>query len=92
MNKILRLPVTREYFEEIKSGIKKYDYRLKSHYWLQRLSGRKYDGVMITLGYPAADDTSRILTFPWRGFECQTITHRHFGNKPVDVFAIKLER
>lgn len=92
MKRTLRIAVRKEYFDQIKTGIKTFEYRVKSHYWLQRLSGRSYDEVMITLGYPAADETDKMLTFPWRGFECQTITHKEFGDKSVDVFAIKLEK
>lgn len=91
MDKYLHLNVDREFFEEAAAGRKPFEFRKANKYWLRRLSGRNYKGIKYKLGYPAADDTSRILTFPWRGYECQTITHKKFGNVPENVFAIRLE-
>lgn len=88
--KDLRLAVKREYFEQIKSGVKTEEYRLNNEYWRKRLSGKLYDRVIITLGYPAHGDTQRTLTFAWRGYVEKTIAHPHFGAEPVEVFAINL--
>ena len=49
--KVLRLAVRKEYFEQIKAGIKKEEYREIKDYWIKRLS-KHYDQVWITLGYP----------------------------------------
>ena len=49
---------------------------------------RTYDEIVLTLGYPARDDHARRLVRPWRGFTIKTITHRHFGSEPVQVYAI----
>lgn len=93
----LVLPVKREYFEQIKSGIKTKEYRLVNEYWSKRLSFRKARGlpefkrVIITLGYPPKTDKDRRLVFPYRGFCEQTIKHKHFGIHPVRVYAIALE-
>jgi hypothetical protein len=57
-------------------------------YWRKRLEGRTYDRIVLTRGYPKADDAARRLTLAWRGYEVQTITHPHFGLEPVQVFAI----
>lgn len=88
----LVLPVKRIYFEQMRDGTKKVEYRLTTPFWRKRLEGKKYDRVVITLGYSKKDDIERRLIFPWRGFTVQTITHPHFGNEPVKVFAIAVER
>jgi hypothetical protein len=89
MNKrILRLPVKREYFEQIKSGGKLFEYRLQTQYWAKRLCGKTFDEIHVLLGYPKKGGMSRTLIKPWRGFELQTITHKHFGPDAVNVFAI----
>ncbi len=90
MTRALRLPVTTEYFNEIKEGTKPFEYRLDTPYWRCRIVGKTFDEVHITLGYPKADDHNRILIRPWRGYESQTITHRHFGPDPVEVLAIRV--
>lgn len=84
----LTLPLKAVFFNEIKSGIKTKEYRLVTPYWRKRLEGRVYDGIVLTLGYPSADDADRRLSRPWRGFTVETIQHDHFGPSPVRVFAI----
>lgn len=86
--RILTLPLKGVYFREIRDGSKPYEYRLCTPFWTKRLVGRTYDGIELTLGYPARDDIERRLTRPWRGYERQVITHPHFGQHPVEVFAI----
>ncbi len=87
----LTLNVKREYFEAIRDGTKLDEYRLATPYWGKRLEGRQYDSVCICLGYPKKGDESRRLRFPYRGYKKKTITHKHFGAEPVEVYAIKLE-
>lgn len=84
----LILPVKRIYFEQMRSGDKIEEFRLVTPYWIGRLCGKKYDRVIVTMGYPARDDADRRLVFPWRGYHETTITHPHFGADPVRVFAI----
>jgi len=86
----LVLPVKGIYFEQIREGAKREEYRLVTPYWTRRIEGRTYDKVEITLGYPAAGDKSRRIVRPWRGYTIKTITHPHFGQSPVRVFAIKV--
>lgn len=86
----LRLAVKREYFEQIKSGVKTEEYRLVNDYWIKRLEGKSYRTITITLGYPSNQDTDKIIVFMFRGWVIKTITHHHFGDKPVEVFAINL--
>jgi len=84
----LTLRVRGVYFHEIKAGTKPHEFRRKSDYWRKRLEGRTYDRVVVTWGYPPRGDRERTLEFHWRGYVERTITHPHFGAKPVEVFAI----
>lgn len=87
----LILHVKGKYFDQIKEGTKRFEYRLCTDYWHKRLFLREYERVVICMGYPGANDHHRRIAFPWRGYEVKTITHEHFGPEPVRVFAIKLE-
>lgn len=84
----LLLPLKAEYFHAIRDGSKPEEFRLVTPFWTKVLEGRSYDGIILTLGYPARDDTSRRLERPWRGFRRTIITHPHFGPDPVEVYAI----
>lgn len=88
--KTLTLPLKAEYFDAIRDGSKVEEYRLVTPYWSKRLVGRTYDRIVLTKGYPRADDQSRRLGRLWRGYVVKTITHPHFGNVPVQVFAINV--
>ena len=90
MTRVLHLPVKGQYFNEIKAETKPFEFRLITAHWRKRIEGREFDEVHITLGYPKAGDSSRLLIRPWRGYELQTITHPHFGDDPVEVFAIRV--
>lgn len=87
---VLVLPVKGIYFQQMKNGVKLFEYRLRTPYWKKRLEGRHYAGVCVTLGYPAAGDRERRLDVPWLGYEEQVITHEFFGPDPVEVFAIRI--
>lgn len=86
----LILPLKGEYFDAISDGSKPEEYRLANAYWTKRLVGREYASIVLTKGYPRADDQSRRLRKPWRGYVRKTITHPHFGPDPVEVFAINV--
>lgn len=88
--KVLRLAVRKEYFYEIKAGIKKEEYRLIKPYWIKRLSN-KYDEVWITCGYPKNCEADKILKFKYNGFYIKKINHKEFGNSEIEVYAIKLK-
>lgn len=90
--KILILNLKREYFEQIKSGIKTEEYRLCTPYWQKRLENKNYDKIIVKLGYPKNSETEKIVTFHWRGYKKKKIIHRHFGSDPVKVYAIKVEQ
>lgn len=75
-----------EYFDQIKAGTKREEYRLVTLYWAKRLIDREYRNIVLHRGY-----TANTIIFPWREFHMKTITHPHFGPEPVKVFAIRLE-
>lgn len=87
---ILLLNLRAEYFYQIKSGEKKFEYRLYNSYWKKRLLNKNFEKIIIKLGYPSSTETDKILEFPYKGFVLDEITHPHFGENPVIVFAIKL--
>lgn len=86
----LQLAVNGEYFDQMKSGEKKFEYRLLNDYWRKRLVNREYDRLIITRGYPRTDDSDRRIDVPYQGYKVQSIIHKHFGPDPVNVFAIKV--
>ena len=86
----LQLAGKGEYFDAIIRGEKTEEYRLCNDYWNKRIMFREYDRLIITKGYPKRDDSSRRIDVPYDGYEIKTITHPHFGDKPVKVFAIKV--
>jgi hypothetical protein len=85
----LHLNLKGEYFDQIKAGVKPFEYRLYSK-WYKRLAGKTFDRIWIKRGYPKAGDRDRILERPWRGFEVHTVTHPHFGSAPELVCAIRV--
>ncbi len=86
----LHLHLKREHFEAILCGDKKYEYRLYNRYWRKRLKGKDFLRVVLMLGYPSKNDDSRKIYRMYEGYQIKTITHREFGNKPVKVFAIRV--
>lgn len=86
----LTIPVKGEYFDQIARGEKPREYRLVTRYWMTRLNGRDYAAVVLTRGYPKAGGIEGVtrLTRAWNGYDIQRITHPHFGDVPVTVFAI----
>ncbi len=87
--KILHINLKAKYFNEIKQGLKTFEYRLKNGYWSKRLENIEYDEIYFKLGYPKSNEDDKIIKVPYLGYEIKTITHSEFGSFPVDVFAIK---
>lgn len=85
----LHLNLKGEYFDQIASGAKSWEYRLAEK-WLSRLEGKSFDRILVKRGYPKSGDAERIIERPWRGFELHTISHPHFGDQPVVVCAIRV--
>lgn len=88
----LTLNLKKKYFEEIKQGIKKEEYRLCTPFWKKRILGKKFEKVIIKLGYPKNSEKEKIIIFDWNGFEVKKIIHENFGELPVEVFSIPLEK
>lgn len=88
--KILYLSIKKEYFDKIKSGEKKYEYRLCKPYWATRLVGRGYDLIQISNGYPKKGDQSRIIERPFKGYKVVKIKHKEFGGITKNVYAIRV--
>lgn len=86
----LHLHVKGEYFDRIKFGKKTEEYRRFNSYWTARLNMRSYDEVHILRGYPRKMDPERTIIFPWNSYYIKKITHKEFGEEPVDVYAIRL--
>jgi hypothetical protein len=86
----LILPLKRKWFEQIKAGIKPFEFRLNNEYWQKRLIGKTYDKVIFTLGYPKRDDGERRIVKPWAGYEMQTVISEEWDNEPKDCFAIRI--
>ena len=84
----LHLNLKGEYFDQIKSGEKLYEYREQTSYWKKRLEGRLYDNIYIKRGYPKSDDKDNIIIRPWKGYLKRRIQHEHFGDDSVNVYAI----
>lgn len=73
--KTLTLSLKRKWFDMIKAGVKKEEYRAYNDYWKKRLYEsndiksnkwhltRSFDKLVFTLGYPKSDDTERRLEF-----------------------------
>lgn len=91
MVKNLILNVKNEYFQEIKSGKKKEEYRLQTPYWIKRFENKVFHKVIIRLGYPKRGTIEKEIIFPWNGYELKLVKHKHFGDDFVKVYAIKLE-
>lgn len=89
----LFLHVKEKYFNQIKSGEKKEEYRLVKPYWIERLN-RNYDGIYVFRGYPKKDSWSpeNFMRFPWMGIATRMIKHEEFGDHLIQVFVIPLVR
>ena len=90
--KTLYLPLKREYFEAIKSGKKLEEYRLYNAYWRRRIEGKEFDRLVLTLGYPSRDDSSRHIVRPWLGYKIKMIDNYLGSNVSVKVFVIEVIR
>lgn len=89
--KTITFNLERKYFEQIKGGEKKEEYREMKPFWGKRLENRDYDVVIIKLGYPKKGmDEGKVLYFKWKGFTIKEIEHEVFNGKKQDVYAIDL--
>lgn len=90
MSDVLTLPLNGIYFDQIAAGEKLEEYRLVTEFWAKRLERRRLRTIILTRGYPKGGGVEGVtrLTRQWLGFVPKTITHPHFGDKPVLVYAI----
>lgn len=82
----LFVTIKKEYFDQILSGIKTEEYRIKSTYWTNRLS-KKHDKILFQNGYSKA--SSRLIADIIYIKEGE-LNHKYFGEKNVCVFKIGL--
>ena len=87
----LVLHLKKEYFEKIKSGKKKMEFRLRTPYWQRRLVNREYDIIRLQCGYPKHGDKENEILCRFKGYRPMVIIHPHFGKKPVRVFGIPVD-
>ena len=90
---ILHLHVKSVYFHEMKNGTKVNEYRAHKPFWIKQLideegEPKEFSGIIIYNAY-LPGEVNR-LHFPWNGWTIETITHPHFGEEPVKVFAINV--
>lgn len=88
--KILLLPLKKVWFDQVKSGKKKIEYRLYNSYWKKRLIDKEFDKIVLTLGYPKKDDLARRIERPYKGYKVVKIRHPEWGNRVTTCFAIKI--
>jgi hypothetical protein len=91
MRKILTLHLKKEYWQQIKDGKKKVEYRDVTPYWKKRLDGKEYSEIHLLLGYPKAQDESKLIRRKWNGYTFQIINHPYFGLN-IPVFVIDVSR
>lgn len=82
----LHLTLKKKWFDMIKSGLKKEEYREIKPYWTKRLCGREYDVVEFRNGY--SKDSPR-LTIEYKGL-CRGIGNPILGAPKNPVYIIKL--
>ncbi|BBN59287.1 hypothetical protein [Hydrogenovibrio marinus] len=87
--RILHLNLKEQWWNEINSGIKTLEYRLRNQYWFKRLVGKQYDFVFVKLGYPSKTQIDRIIVFVWNGYFPMIVKHPEFDGKQ-EVYAIDL--
>jgi len=85
--KPLFLILHKKWFDEIKAGKKKKEFREMTEYWRRRIEGREYSCIIFQNGY--AKNAPRVKV-QYKGYSIAQLTHEHFKNKPVTVYALKL--
>jgi len=88
----LILHVKKKYFDQIKSGEKTEEYRIKKPYWTARLENKQFDSVTIICGYPVWHEmcSDNCIDFESCNIETRLINHPEFGSEDVMVYVIKL--
>lgn len=58
--RVLKMTLQREWFDEIRRGVKKIEYREIKPYWRTRIEGRQYDEIFFRNGYNPDSPTMRV--------------------------------
>lgn len=87
---ILHLHVKSEYFKRIQAGIKLFEFRLFEK-WFKRIEGKTFTHIIIYDAYKKASNDT-VMKFEWNGYKEIKFVHKHFGPKPVLVYAFNLEK
>jgi len=58
--RVLKMTLQRQWFDEIRAGIKKEEYRELKPYWKTRIEGREYDEILFRNGYNSDSPTMRV--------------------------------
>jgi len=100
--KVLYLPLKKEWFDMIASGVKTEEYRLMNDFWTKRIctkakdgsfecSKKKFSYVEFTLGYPKKNDISKRMRFEISAIYPQRGGKTEWGAKSDEMyFVIKL--
>lgn len=87
MATVLNLTIKKHWFDMIKSGKKKEEYRDIKQYWIDRLDGKKYDYVVFKNGY---SDTAPSIKVECLGIEKKNANPDWCGGDSSVYYAIKL--
>lgn len=58
--RVLKMTLQREWFDQIREGTKKEEYRELKPYWKTRIEGREYDEILFRNGYNPDSPTMRV--------------------------------
>jgi hypothetical protein len=84
--KDLILILKKRFYNEIKAGTKKWDYRIATPEWKSRLEGKDgeekgFNGILCKMGYPKKGDPEKELRRPWKGFIKMELEDKRFKRK-----------
>ena len=90
----LTLRLKKKYFDEIKAGTKKFEYREKCEYWRLRIERKNIDDIQLIWGFPRREEMNENnqMIFPWNGYEIHQVVHEQWKNKKTEVYAIRLNK
>jgi ASC-1-like (ASCH) protein len=86
--KVLHLHVKKQYFDEVKSGKKRSEYRIVCDYWKKQIEGMQFDLIAYHFAYPKKDDLTATIYLKWNGYEKGYVRHPHFGRETKFVYII----
>lgn len=98
MSETLHLPLKKQWFDMIKSGEKKEEYRELSEYWESRIYNTPYPPMKVygfvefSLGYPKKGDSERRMTFELKDITIGEGKPEWGAEKGKRYFVLKLGR